>query len=86
MLISTGEDPDSYGYGGTGRFSNNNKFKMYSENFGAGDVITALVDFDAFPPNISYMKNGRWLGVAAQLHGFQPGKALFPHVLLKNAR
>lgn len=59
---------------------------MYSEPFAAGDVLTVLVDLEAYPGNISYMKNGRWLGVAAQLHGFQRGNALYPHVLLKNSR
>lgn len=86
---SLGEEPYSYGYGGTGRFSQNCKFGNYGEKFGQGDVIGALLDMDTQPPTISYMKNGQWLGIAHTLHGFTPGikeKALFPHILTKNSR
>jgi heterogeneous nuclear ribonucleoprotein U-like protein 1 len=84
-----GEEPFSYGYGGTGKFSVNSKFKNFGEQFGAGDVIGALLDLDARPPSISYSKNGQWLGVAHTIHGFPVGNkdlALFPHVLTKNSR
>lgn len=87
--LQLGEDPYSYGYGGTGKFSQNSKFITYGEKFGQGDVIGALLDMDTQPPTISYMKNGQWLGVAHTLHGFTPGikeKALFPHILSKNSR
>ena len=79
----------SYGFGGTGRFSTNCKFSPYGESFGKGDVILSMVDLEARPPNISYAKNGRWLGVAIPLHRWPVGvrdKALFPHVLSKNCR
>ena len=85
----SGEEPNSYGYGGTSKFSSNNKFKNYGEKFGVGDVLSCLLDLDSRPPNISYAKNGRWLGVAQPLHGYQVGKkdqALFPHILTKNMR
>lgn len=84
-----GEEPNSYGYGGTGKFSTSNKFVNYGEKFSAGDVIGCLLDLDSRPPNMSYAKNGRWLGVAQPLPGFQVGKketALFPHILTKNTR
>lgn len=84
-----GEEPNSYGYGGTGKFSTNSKFVNYGEKFDVGDVIGCLLDLDSRPPNMSYAKNGRWLGVAQPLHGFQVGKkenALFPHILTKNMR
>lgn len=87
--LQLGEEPYSYGYGGTGRFSQNCKFGNYGEKFGQGDVIGALLDMDTQPPTISYMKNGQWLGIAHTLHGFTPGikeKALFPHILTKNSR
>lgn len=87
--LQLGEEPYSYGYGGTGKFSQNSKFATYGEKFGQGDVIGALLDMDTQPPTISYMKNGQWLGIAHTLHGFTPGikeKALFPHILTKNSR
>lgn len=84
-----GEEPFSYGYGGTGKFSRNNKFSNYGEPYGEGDVIGALLDLDAKPPSMSFTKNGKWLGVADNISGFQPGvkeKALFPHILSKNTK
>ncbi|BFZ03494.1 hypothetical protein BsWGS_06533 [Bradybaena similaris] len=84
-----GEEAWSYGYGGTGKFSTNNRFTDYGGRFQEGDVIGAMVDLDARPATISFMKNGTWLGVATPLHGLQVGskeKALFPHVLSKNCR
>lgn len=84
-----GEEPNSFGYGGTGKFSTNNKFTNYGEKFTIGDVIGCLLDLDSHPPNMSYAKNGRWLGVAHPLRTFQVGKkenALFPHILTKNIR
>ncbi|XP_052265437.1 uncharacterized protein LOC127867956 isoform X2 [Dreissena polymorpha] len=84
-----GEEPDSFGYGGTGKFSTNCKFVNYGEKFGIGDVIGCLLDLESNPPNMSYAKNGRWLGVAHPLRNFQVGKkeqALFPHILTKNIR
>jgi len=84
---SAGEEPNSYGYGGTGRFSVNNRFTLYAEPFTKGDVIMVLLDLDARPPTISYMKNGVWLGIATHLRGHRVGQAssaLFPHVLSKN--
>lgn len=89
FFLLIGEESNSYGYGGTGKFSTNNKFVNYGEKFGVGDVIGCLLDLDSRPPNMSYAKNGRWLGVAQPLPGFQVGKketALFPHILTKNTR
>lgn len=84
-----GEEPYSYGYGGTGKYSKNNKFVNYGESFGEGDVIGALLDLDAKPPSMSFTKNGKWLGVAESLAGFPVGvkeRALFPHILSKNSK
>ncbi|CAE1294447.1 HNRNPUL1 [Acanthosepion pharaonis] len=84
-----GEEPNSYGFGGTGKFSVNSKFTNYGEPFGAGDVIGCLLDLESRPPTISYSKNGRWYGVACPLHTHPVGKedlALFPHVLSKNCK
>ncbi|XP_041363926.1 YLP motif-containing protein 1-like [Gigantopelta aegis] len=84
-----GEEPWSYGYGGTGKFSSNNKFVNYGQRFGLNDVIGAMLDLDSRPATISYMKNGKLLGVATQIQGYPVGNkdmALFPHILTKNCR
>ena len=89
FFLYAGEEPNSYGYGGTGRFSTNSRFQIYGERFEKGDVITACVNFEVMPPQIIYCKNGKWLGPALKLHGYQVGQheaALFPHILLKNVR
>src|SRR2546425_1284407 len=88
-VYASGEEPDSFGYGGSAKFSTNNKFSNYGEPFGKGDVITAMIDLDSRPPKMSFAKNGVWLGVALPLHGYKVGSrehALFPHILSKNCR
>jgi len=84
-----GEEENSWGYGGTAKFSTNNKFSNFGRRFSKGDVIMAMVDFESRPPKISFAVNGDWLGVAHPLHGYKVGNAecaLFPHVLSKNCR
>nr|XP_056702054.1 heterogeneous nuclear ribonucleoprotein U-like protein 1 [Euleptes europaea] len=81
-----GEELYSYGYGGTGKKSTNSKFENYGETFTENDVITCLVDFECGDDiEMSFMKNGKWLGVAYRLRKETlGGRALFPHVLVKN--
>uniref|UniRef100_A0A8B9NC60 Uncharacterized protein n=1 Tax=Accipiter nisus TaxID=211598 RepID=A0A8B9NC60_9AVES len=81
-----GEEPFSYGYGGTGKKSTNCKFENYGETFAENDVITCLVDFECGEEvEMSFMKNGKWLGVAYRVRKeLLGGRALFPHVLVKN--
>lgn len=89
FYISAGEEPHSYGYGGTGKFSVNCKFQNYGDQFGQGDIVGALLDMESRPPTISFTKNGQWLGIAASLRNFKAGEkdfALFPHILSKNSR
>ncbi|XP_071718334.1 uncharacterized protein, partial [Rutidosis leptorrhynchoides] len=81
-----GETEHSFGFGGTGKFSNNGKFSSYGERFSVGDTILCAVDLESTPmASISFAKNGKWLGLATQ---FNPGSnweaGFFPHVLLKN--
>ncbi|XP_014749611.1 PREDICTED: heterogeneous nuclear ribonucleoprotein U-like protein 1, partial [Sturnus vulgaris] len=80
------EEPFSFGYGGTGRKSTDAKFQSYGESFGESDVIGCLADFEAGPEvELSFLKNGRWLGVAFRVpKAALGGRALFPHVLVKN--
>jgi heterogeneous nuclear ribonucleoprotein U-like protein 1 len=89
IYFFSGEEPYSYGYGGTGKYSKNSKFTTYGEPYGEGDVIGALLDLDAKPPSMSFTKNGKWLGVAESLSGFPVGvkeRALYPHILSKNTK
>ncbi|XP_074496326.1 heterogeneous nuclear ribonucleoprotein U-like protein 1 isoform X2 [Sebastes fasciatus] len=81
-----GEEPFSYGYGGTGKKSADCKFADFGEKFGENDVIGCYIDFDSGDQvEIGYSKNGVPLGVAFQTtKEALAGRALFPHVLVKN--
>lgn len=94
-----GESENSFGFGGTGKFSNAGKFSNYGEKFGVGDTIVCAVNLENKPsPFIGFSKNGKWLGTARYFNAGSNGlgivdspirklqweSALFPHVLLKN--
>eukprot|EP00884_Botryococcus_braunii_P010766 jgi/Botrbrau1/19691/Bobra.0003s0052.1 len=49
------------------------------------DEIGVFLDMDCSPGQISFTRNGQWLGTAIPLpHLSSPGSALFPHVVLQN--
>ncbi|KAM6933993.1 LOW QUALITY PROTEIN: heterogeneous nuclear ribonucleoprotein U-like protein 1 [Xenentodon cancila] len=81
-----GEEPFSFGYGGTGKKSSDCKFADYGEKFGENDVIGCYIDFDSGDEvQMGYSKNGVHLGVAFRTtKEALAGRALFPHVLVKN--
>ncbi|KAK9267331.1 hypothetical protein L1049_009755 [Liquidambar formosana] len=94
-----GETDHSFGFGGTGKFSNAGKFSNYGEKFGVGDTIVCAVNLENKPfAFVGFSKNGKWLGTAKQFDAGPKGlgvmdspmrklqweSALFPHVLLKN--
>ncbi|XP_059362273.1 heterogeneous nuclear ribonucleoprotein U-like protein 1 isoform X3 [Carassius carassius] len=81
-----GEEAFSYGYGGTGKKSTCCKFEDYREKFGESDVIECYVDFDSHEQvEIAFSKNGKWLDVAFHVSKEElAGRALYPHVLVKN--
>ncbi|XP_026769363.1 heterogeneous nuclear ribonucleoprotein U-like protein 1 [Pangasianodon hypophthalmus] len=81
-----GEEPFSYGYGGTGKKSSNCKFEDYGQKFGENDVIGCYIDFDSsHEVEISFSKNGKWLDVAFRVRKEElAGRVLFPHILVKN--
>jgi len=59
-VCCVGEEPFSYGYGGTGKASTDCKFKDYGTTFGQGDVISACVvgfDFFTLPQSKSIFNN-----------------------------
>ncbi|CAH1261467.1 HNRNPU [Branchiostoma lanceolatum] len=82
--IQLGEEPFSYGYGGTAKSSTACKFNDYGEKFGAGDVMGCYVDFTTDQPTISFTKNGEDQGDAFVIEEDMEDRALFPHVLCKN--
>ncbi|TKS80680.1 Heterogeneous nuclear ribonucleoprotein U-like protein 1 [Collichthys lucidus] len=81
-----GEEPFSFGYGGTGKKSADCKFADFGERFGENDVIGCYIDFDSGDEvEMGYSKNGVSLGVAFRTtKEALAGRALFPHVLVKN--
>uniref|UniRef100_A0A3Q0T1X0 Heteroous nuclear ribonucleoprotein U like 1 n=1 Tax=Amphilophus citrinellus TaxID=61819 RepID=A0A3Q0T1X0_AMPCI len=81
-----GEEPFSFGYGGTGKKSSDCKFADFGEKFGENDVIGCYIDFDSGDEvEMGYSKNGVYLGVAFRTtKEALAGRALFPHVLVKN--
>ncbi|XP_069063636.1 heterogeneous nuclear ribonucleoprotein U-like protein 1 [Pleurodeles waltl] len=81
-----GEEPFSYGYGGTGKKSQNSKFENYGEPFAEHDVIGCYLDFESKNGvEMLFTKNGKSLGPAYKIKkDTLSGKALFPHVLVKN--
>ncbi|XP_077579601.1 heterogeneous nuclear ribonucleoprotein U-like protein 1 isoform X1 [Stigmatopora nigra] len=81
-----GEEPFSFGFGGTGKKSSDCKFADYGEKFGENDVIGCYIDFEQGDEvEMAYSKNGVALGVAFKTTKEElAGRALFPHVLVKN--
>ncbi|XP_069764791.1 heterogeneous nuclear ribonucleoprotein U-like protein 1 [Narcine bancroftii] len=81
-----GEEEFSYGYGGTAKKSSNCKFQDYGERFSENDVLGCLINFEVGEDvEMSFTKNGRWLGVAFRARKTAlGGRPLFPHVLTKN--
>lgn len=81
--LDLGTDPHGFGYGGTGKKSNNRQFDDYGTPFGLNDVVGCALDLDNGV--ISYFKNGLDLGNAFVISSEVRNKGLFPAVVLKNA-
>ncbi|CAG5125307.1 unnamed protein product, partial [Candidula unifasciata] len=83
--LNLGEEPLSFGYGGSGKAATDNNFVDYGQTFTQGDVITAYLDLDSDPVVISYAKNGEYLGKCFEIEKEKLGdQALFPHLMTKN--
>ncbi|GFS39320.1 heterogeneous nuclear ribonucleoprotein U-like protein 1 [Trichonephila inaurata madagascariensis] len=83
--LQLGEDHLSFGYGGTGKKSNNCKFFDYDTTFSCGDVILGVADMDSALVTLGFAKNGKFLGWAFKFNKSElKGGGLFPHVLTKN--
>lgn len=81
--LELGRDTYGYGYGGSGKRSNDNKFEAYGEKFGNSDTIGCYLDWDE--RTISYSKNGTHLGIAFKISDAITGSALFPAFAVQNS-
>lgn len=81
--LDLGTDKYGFGFGGTGKKSNNKNFDNYGEAFGMSDVIGCYLNLDDM--EIKFSKNGQDLGIAFKVPGNFKDGAFFPAVVLKNA-
>lgn len=81
--LDLGTCPHGYGFGGTGKKSNNRQFDEYGQAFGKADVLGCYLDLDH--GEIAYTKNGVDLGLAFSLKPQHLKQAIYPAVVLKNA-
>lgn len=81
--LDLGTDRFGFGFGGTGKKSNNRQFDDYGEAFGMHDVIGCFLDFAKM--EISFSKNGKNLGVAFKIPDNLRNETFYPAVVLKNA-
>lgn len=81
--LDLGTDRFSYGFGGTGKKSNNRQFDDYGEAYGKNDIITCLLDLNNM--EVSFMKNGQDLGVAFRIADNLRRETFYPAVVVKNA-
>lgn len=79
--MDLGTDRFGFGYGGTGKKSNNKQFDSYGQEFGMNDVIGCYLNLDL--GEIKYSKNGIDLGRAFSLSEQIKSTAIFPAVVLK---
>ncbi|XP_059471757.1 ATP-dependent RNA helicase Ddx1 [Neocloeon triangulifer] len=82
--LDLGTDMYGFGFGGTGKKSNNSQFDNYGTAFGKNDIIGCWIDFDNL--TIGFSKNGEDFGVAFKISGhIVKSSTFFPAVVLKNA-
>jgi ATP-dependent RNA helicase DDX1 len=79
--LALGSDPLSFGYGSTGKKSNNNVFSDFGPSFTVGDVIGIYLDADR--GTLAFSKNGEHLGTPFQ--SLPLDTAWYPAFLLSNA-
>lgn len=77
----TGKDKYGFGFGGTGKKSNNNQFTDYGRSFTLNDTIGCLLDLDNY--TISFSKNGERFGKAFDIPDQLKNVPLYPAVVLK---
>ena len=82
--LDLGTDKFGYGYGGTGKKSNNRNFESYGEEFKMNDIIGCLLSIgDDKSTTITWSKNGKIFPNAFTFNS--GGGAFYPAVCMKNA-
>ncbi|KAK3861170.1 hypothetical protein Pcinc_032827 [Petrolisthes cinctipes] len=81
--LDLGTCKNGFGFGGTGKKSNNRQFDEFGEAFGLHDVMGCYLDLDNM--EIGYSKNGTDLGKAFTLKNEFKNAVFHPAVVLKNA-
>ncbi|CAB4064020.1 DDX1 [Lepeophtheirus salmonis] len=81
--LNLGTCKKGYGFGGTGKKSNNRQFDDYGESYGKASVIGCFLDLNN--GDISFSKDGKHLGTAFKISQDQKREAFFPTVSLKNS-
>lgn len=79
--LDLGTDKFGFGFGGTGKKSNNKQFDNYGEAFGKNDVIGCMIDLDS--GRIAFSKNGADFGTAFTIPQQLHRSSFFPSVCLK---
>lgn len=82
-VLDLGTDKFGFGFGGTGKKSNNKQFDSYGESFGLHDTIGCWLDLDNW--TIGFSKNGTYLGDAFKIPSSFKTSTFYPAVVLKNA-
>ena len=72
-----------FGFGGTGKKSNNKQFDSYGRAFGKEEVLGCYLDLDNM--EIYYTINGEDQGLAFSINNQFKGQTFYPAVVLKNA-
>eukprot|EP01084_Bolivina_argentea_P017390 32487_1 len=80
--VLCGTDAESFGYGGTGKYSYNNKYFNFGQSFEKNDTITAALDFNK--NRIYFAKNGVLFEKFHNIPEYLLNKKLFPMVACKN--
>lgn len=81
-FLDLGTDKFGFGYGATGKKSNNKQFDSYGDCFGLSDTIGCWLDLDNWI--IGFSKNGTYLGDAFKIPATLKTCAFYPAVVLKN--
>lgn len=81
--LDLGTDKYGFGFGGTGKKSNNRQFDSYGESFGINDVIGCYLDLER--GSMKFSKNGIDLGKAFDIPGPLRNDKFHAALVLKNA-
>lgn len=82
-MLDLGTDRLGFGFGGTGKKSNNRQFETYGESYGKDDTIGCYLDLDNM--KIKWSINGTDLGTAYEIPNNMKNLSFYPAVCMKNA-